>query len=99
MPRKIIVVAITFFICCFGYTQQEATIWYFGASAGIDCNTGTPIALTDRALVTQEGRAVTSDFNNALLFRTDGSTVYYRNHSLIFNSNHHQMTGHFTLKR
>ena len=60
--------------------QKEASIWYFGYNAGVDFNSGTPVALTDGELVTKEGCATISDKNGNLLFYTDGITVWNRNH-------------------
>ncbi|TDT46372.1 gliding motility-associated-like protein [Maribacter spongiicola] len=60
--------------------QKEAAIWYFGENAGLDFNSGAPVALLDGQINTHEGCAVISDFNGALLFYTDGITVWNRNH-------------------
>ncbi len=67
-------------LCTFCFSQKEAAIWYFGENAGLDFNTGAPVPLNDGALVTQEGCATISDFNGNLLFYTDGSTIWSRNH-------------------
>ena len=47
--------------------QNEAAIWYFGENAGLDFNTGAPVALTDGAIITQEGCATISEF--AVLYK------------------------------
>ncbi|MEC7263662.1 MAG: T9SS type B sorting domain-containing protein [Bacteroidota bacterium] len=60
--------------------QQEAAIWYFGRNAGLDFNSGTPVALTNGQLNTYEGSSSISDSNGNLLFYTDGITVWNRNH-------------------
>ena len=72
-----------FFISAF--SQNEANIWYFGINAGLDFNSGSPVALTNGQLVTDEGCATLSDSNGNLLFYTDGSTVYNRNHVVMLN--------------
>ena len=64
---------------------QEGNIWYFGQNAGLDFNSGAPVALTDGQLNTLEGCATISDQNGALLFYTDGMTVYDRNHGIMPN--------------
>ena len=64
---------------------REGNIWYFGQYAGLDFNTGTPIAITDGQLNTLEGCASIADNNGDLLFYTDGMTVYDRNHSIMSN--------------
>ena len=61
------------------------TNWYFGSNAGITFNSGTPIALTNGALLTAEGVATISDNLGNLLFYTDGVTVYNRNHLVMTN--------------
>ncbi len=65
--------------------QKEAAIWYFGNNAGLDFNSGAPVALTDGALRTDEGCATISNANGDLLFYTDGITVWNRNHQAMPN--------------
>lgn len=65
--------------------QGEANIWYFGENAGLDFNSGSPVALTDGQLFTHEGCATISNANGELLFYTDGTTVYNRNHAIMVN--------------
>lgn len=67
------------------HAQGEANIWYFGQNAGLDFNSGVPIALTNGQLVTDEGCATISNSSGQLLFYTDGITVYNRNHSIMIN--------------
>jgi hypothetical protein len=62
------------------FAQGEGNIWYFGINAGIDFNSGTPIALTNGALSTNEGCATISNSAGSLLFYTDGITVWNRDH-------------------
>lgn len=64
---------------------KEGNVWYFGYNAGLDFNSGSPIALTDGQLYTLEGCASISDNNGDLLFYTDGMTVYDRNHIIMSN--------------
>ncbi len=73
---------ILFLTLCFTglYAQREAGIWYFGDKAGINFNSGAPVALTNGNLNTQEGCATYSDKDGNLLFYTDGSTVYNAQH-------------------
>ena len=67
------VVALFFcFISSLAYSQQEASVWYFGINAGIKFNaSGTVTALTDGQLNTLEGCATISDNTGNLLFYTD----------------------------
>ncbi|MCE9540591.1 MAG: PKD domain-containing protein [Bacteroidetes bacterium] len=60
--------------------QGEANIWYFGVNAGLDFNTDPPTPLTDGVLSTSEGCASVADKNGALVFYTDGITVWNKNH-------------------
>ena len=59
--------------------------WYFGTNAGITFNSGTPVALTNGALITTEGVATISNNSGNLLFYTDGVTVYNRIHNVMTN--------------
>ncbi len=63
--------------------QKEASHWYFGENAGLDFNSGSPVADTSGALNTIEGCATISDANGNLLFYTDGTTVWNRNHAVM----------------
>lgn len=66
--------------------QGEANNWYFGQNAGLSFNGGaTPVALFDGELNTLEGSASISDANGQLLFYTDGTTVWNRNHDTLQN--------------
>jgi gliding motility-associated-like protein len=56
--------------------QGEANFWYFGDHAGLDFNSGTPVALTNGALSTSFGCASISTNFGALRFYTDGVTVW-----------------------
>lgn len=67
------------------HAQGEANIWYFGQNAGIDFNSGSPVALTNGQLVTDEGCATISNSSGQLLFYTDGITVYNNNHEVMLN--------------
>ncbi|MGB5981571.1 MAG: gliding motility-associated C-terminal domain-containing protein [Nonlabens sp.] len=75
------------FICvlAFAKAQQESAFWFFGINAGIDFNTGAAISIDNGNLVTREGCATISDRNGNLLFYTDGTVVYNRNHQLMPN--------------
>ena len=83
MKQKFIVGLL--FITSFVFSQGEANIWYFGDHAGLDFNSGTPVALTDGQLVTQEGCATIADTTGKLLFYTDGITIYNRVHQIMSN--------------
>ncbi|MFV0541105.1 MAG: hypothetical protein ACK5MZ_07695, partial [Aestuariibaculum sp.] len=81
---------IVFIIICIitwvGYSQQEASNWYFGNNAGIRFNdNGTLTELTNGQLSTVEGCATISDTDGNLIFYTDGVTVWNRNHGIMQN--------------
>ena len=79
--------ALIFFITGFVITAsaQEGNIWYFGQGAGLDFNVNPPQPLTNGVLNTNEGCATICNKNGALLFYTDGVTVYNKNHQAMPN--------------
>lgn len=83
--NKIILLFTFLFLSTVSYAQGEANIWYFGDHAGLDFNSGSPVALTDGQLNTLEGCATISNSSGQLLFYTDGVTVYNRNHVIMLN--------------
>ena len=88
---------LIFTTCLFGYSQAEASHWYFGNGAGLvfDVNTGT-VTSTDAAsntISTNEGCSSISDFNGNLLFYTDGRNVWDKNHSIMSNADYNSGTG------
>ncbi|MFH1051302.1 MAG: T9SS type A sorting domain-containing protein [bacterium] len=77
---------IFFFLLPFTvFSRKEANIWYFGNNAGLDFNSGQPVALLDGKLNSNEGCATISDKNGNLIFYTDGVTVWNRNHAVMPN--------------
>ena len=83
--KKIIILPFLFFTS-FVFSQQEASNWYFGRYAGIKFNPdGSVTALTDGQLNTNEGCASLSNSNGDLLFYTDGTTVWNKNHQVMQN--------------
>jgi PKD repeat protein len=67
------------------FAQKEANIWYFGSQAGMDFNSGAPVALTNGQIFTTEGSASIADANGNLLFYTEGVSVWNRNHVVMPN--------------
>ncbi len=77
----------TFFILLplFCISQKQGNIWYFGDHAGLDFNSGVPVALTDGATYNDsyphsEGTAVISDSSGSVLFYTNGQKIWNKNH-------------------
>lgn len=67
------------------FSQLEGAHWYFGRYAGIDFSSGNPVPVFDGALNTSEGCSSVSDNNGNLLFYTEGSIVYDKNHNIMPN--------------
>ncbi|HYD90745.1 MAG TPA: T9SS type B sorting domain-containing protein [Flavobacterium sp.] len=76
---------LTFLLPLTCLAQKEASIWYFGAQAGLDFNDCDPIALTDGMLYQLEGCATIADTDGNLLFYTDGVSVYNAAHNVMPN--------------
>lgn len=74
-----------FFCTLTSLAQGEANFWYFGENAGLNFNDCTPQAITDGELNTIEGCSTFSDPDGNLLFYSDGSTVWNRNHQVMPN--------------
>ena len=82
----IMILHILFFTTpLFLFAQKEVNIWYFGNGAGLDFNSGAPVALTGGAVVVAGGVATVADTSGALLFYTDGFNIFNRNHSIMPN--------------
>lgn len=67
------------------YAQKQANVWYFGNRAGLDFSVDPPVALTDGVINTSEGCSTISDSSGKLLFYTDGTTVWNKNHMVMKN--------------
>ena len=64
---------------------QRTYHWYFGDHAGIDFSSGTAVADTNGQVNTWDGCSSISDETGNLLFYTDGSTVWNKNHAVMQN--------------
>lgn len=71
----------------FAWAQNPASYkWYFGNAAGLDFQSGNPVAITNSAMNQFEGVSSISDsVTGQLLFYTDGITVWNRNHVAMVN--------------
>jgi PKD repeat protein len=68
------------------FAQKDYNIWYFGTFAGLDFNSGVPVPIGNGQLNTAEGTSSVCDpITGALLFYTDGVTVWNRNHTVMAN--------------
>jgi gliding motility-associated-like protein len=83
--KKIISISLFLIIAASLFAQKQAAHWYFGENAGLDFNSGSPIALTDGQMQTTEGCATISDYDGNLLFYTNGVTIWNKNHQIMVN--------------
>ncbi|WP_439151958.1 T9SS type B sorting domain-containing protein [Winogradskyella sp.] len=85
--KKIGFVILSLLISTIAFGQNEASYWYFGQNAGLrfDAESGNVTAVTDGQLNTLEGCTTISDLEGNLLFYSDGSTVWNRNHQVMLN--------------
>lgn len=84
MKHKIFILFL--FYTTLVFSQQEASVWYFGKNAGIKFNLdGSVSPLTDGKLITNEGCASIANSNGDLLFYTDGITIWNKNHQVMQN--------------
>jgi len=68
------------------FAQKESNYWYFGSNCGMHFTAGTPTVISNSAMTTGEGCASISNQNTGdLLFYTDGSTVWDKNHGVMPN--------------
>ena len=65
--------------------SNETNIWHFGNGAGLDFNSGSPVAISGGMVYTYEGCTSICDSNGDLLFYSDGITVWDRNHQVMPN--------------
>lgn len=91
---RLIFFSLLFSVTVPTYSQKQANFWYFGYGAGLNFNSGVPVAVTDGQVYTTEGCSTVSDANGNLLFYTDGTTVYNKLHAIMANGN--GLTGNST---
>lgn len=69
--------------------QKQGNIWYFGDHAGLNFNTGNPVALTNGQTILingiGEGTAVICDSSGSLLFYSNGNKIWNRNQQIMMN--------------
>ncbi|MCK0108971.1 T9SS type B sorting domain-containing protein [Flavobacteriaceae bacterium S0825] len=85
MKKIFLILSLT--LCAQLWAQNQAANWYFGYGAGIkfDVANGTVNSVNNGSLSTNEGSTSISDEDGNLLFYTDGSIVYNRNHQVMQN--------------
>lgn len=83
MKKNLLIILL--FMSLGSFAQGESNIWYFGGNAGLDFNSGSPVALTDGQLFRWEGCSTISNAAGQLLFYTDGSKVWNKKHQVMPN--------------
>ncbi|VXB36526.1 conserved exported hypothetical protein [Flavobacterium sp. 9AF] len=84
---KYCIFILTLLYSSFAFSQGEANIWYFGGKAGIDFNSGSPVALTDSQMQIDEGCTTISNSLGQVLFYSNGLQVWNANHQVMPNGN------------
>ena len=87
MSKNYFVLFLLVLIFCSANGQKEASHWYFGENAGLDFTSGTPVADTNGSLSTLEGCATITNVLGELLFYTDGTSVWNKDHSVMPTGN------------
>lgn len=85
MRRILILLFCLLFFSLLSPAQREASIWYFGRNAGLDFSSGSPVLITNGQIYTDEGVASICDVNGNLLFYTEGTTIWNKNHTIMPN--------------
>lgn len=86
MNRMILLLVCLFLMPFISQSQGEANNWYFGFGAGLSFNVdGTVSPVDDNAIFSYEGCATISNSSGALLFYTDGTIIYNKNHEIMSN--------------
>ncbi len=71
------------FISSAVFSQKETEKWYISGNGALDFSSGSPVALGNNAMnLSWEGCASIADANGNLLFYTDGSWLYDKNHTV-----------------
>ena len=85
--KKIALFVISCLVSLNLFAQSEAANWYFGFGGGIkfNQNNNSVSSVNDGQLFTNEGCATISDSSGNLLFYTDGSRVWNKNHTTMMN--------------
>jgi len=83
--KSLFIIYFSILSSTYSYSQKQTNFWYFGTLAGLDFNSGSPVALTNGALNTTEGCSAISDVNGNLLFYTNGVDVWDKTHTQMPN--------------
>lgn len=89
--KKLLLFSTAVFALTVVHGQKQVNIWYFGDSAGVDFNSGSPSALLNGQLTYpsgqghNEGTSAISDSSGSILFYSDGMTIWNKNHQIMQN--------------
>lgn len=78
----IVLLTMTLYVCG---QSKKAMQWQFPTNCGLDFNGGQTVVVTTGNIITTEGSSSIADDNGALLFYTDGITVWDKNHNAMPN--------------
>lgn len=77
------------------FAQFMNNVWYFGKNAGLNFSSGSPVALTDGAMITSDNTAsIARDKTGELCFYSNGEQVWNREHEVMPNGD--GLLGHET---
>lgn len=95
MKNRIFIASIYFILstAILSAAGRETYKWFFGIGAGLDFNSGVPVAING-AMDTEEGCATICDAFGNLLFYTNGVTVWNKNNQVMPNGKN--LNGHFS---
>ncbi len=86
LPTRLLVFLLTFFINASLFAQNQNNQWRLGNGASIDFNVTPPVSVAINQMTTQEGVAsIADETTGALLFYTDGLTVWNANDQIMPN--------------
>ncbi|MBC8144149.1 MAG: hypothetical protein H7X80_01120, partial [bacterium] len=78
--RSLLVAAFLMLAPCLASAQQQWSKWYFGLNAGLDFTSGSPRLIRGLTTTLEGTAAIAHPTNGAILFYTDGVTVWNRDH-------------------
>lgn len=93
-PSPLLLLTCLSFFAAEADAQSRHRNWYFGFGAAVDMGTVPPISLGTSSMTTDEGVASISDAGGALLFYTNGETIWNRDHAPMPNGT--GLGGHFS---
>ena len=85
--KKLLIILLLYIFTVSAYSQREAYNWYFGNGAGLSfAPSGSTVrTINNGALASPEGCAAISDTIGGLLFYTNGTTIWNKNHTVMLN--------------